>query len=170
MKIIICFLLFFAVAKCFAQQYEEPVFEADSLNEPDSLPAFKYYTIKDNLPFTPNQLKKGLPVLFIYFSPDCDHCQHEVDAIKKNIDELKGVQIVMVSRQSKKEIWNFYNLHRIREYPIVMLMDTENSAHKMFDFNFIPMIRLYNARWKRIAAYNQQAPVARLIENFKKRK
>ena len=171
MKYIFFLLLFFVVAKlAFAQEYEQPLFEADSLNEADTLPNFTFYTVKDSIAFTPNMLRQGLPVLFISFNTDCDHCQHEVEDIKKYIDEFKNVQIVMVSRQSKKEVYSFYRAKRINEYPIIMLIDSGNQLHKLFDFNYIPMLRQYDAKWKRIAAYNQQAPVIRLIENFKRKR
>ena len=171
MKYILFSLLFFAVTKfAVAQEYENPVFEADSLKEADSLPSFTFYTVKDSIPFTKKMLRKGLPVLFISFNTDCDHCQHEIESIKKYMDEFKGIQIVMVSRQSRKEVYTFYMAKRIYDYPIIMLFDGGNQLHQFFDFNYIPMIRRYNSKWKRIAAFNQQAPVLRLVENFKKKK
>jgi peroxiredoxin len=171
MKKILLFAFLFCVNKIsFAQEYEHPIFEEDSLNELDSLPNFTFYTVKDSIAFTPSMLKKDLPVLFISFNTECDHCQNEVEALKKNIDAFRGVQIIMVSHQSRKEVWRFYNQRKLFAYPIIMLTDPNNQAHKLFDFNYIPMLRQYNAHWKRIAAYNQQAPIEVLIDNFAKRK
>ncbi len=169
-KIFLFIVLISAVNTLKAQEYEKPVFEVDSLKEADTLPNFTFYTVKDSLKFTPKMLKRDLPVLFISFNTDCDHCQNEVENIKKYIDEFKNIQIVMVSRQPKKEVRNFYFSKRINEYPIIMLFDADNQLHKLFDFDYIPMIRQYNAHWKRIAAFNQQAPVMLLIENFKRKK
>ncbi|MEY4875781.1 MAG: hypothetical protein RL708_930 [Bacteroidota bacterium] len=149
-----------------AQEYEMPAIQADSLKEADTLPNFIFYTIKDSMPFTPHQLKKGLPVLFISFNTECDHCQKETEAIKNYIDYFSGIQIIMVSRQSRADILKFYKTYQIREYPIIMLQDPNNLLHKIFDFEYIPMLRQYNKKWKRIAAYNEQAPMGTILKNF----
>ncbi len=169
-KILFLIVSFFSFQMAFAQEFEKPIFEADSLKEADSLPNFTFYTVKDSLAFTPNQLKKGLPVLFVSFNTDCDHCQNETELLKEFIDDFKGIQIIMVSRQPKDEVMKFYTTRKIKEYPIIMLIDPLNQLHTLFDFNYIPMIRQYNAYWKRIAAYNQQAPISVLLKNFKKKK
>ncbi len=169
-KILFLLVSFLSFHFAFAQEYEKPIFEADSLKEADSLPNFTFYTVKDSLPFTPRQLKKGLPVLFISFNTDCDHCQHETESLKDYIDDFKGVQIIMVSRQPKDEVMKFYTTRKIKDYPIIMLMDPLNQLHTLFDFNYIPMLRQYNKHWKRISAYNQQAPISALLKNFKQKK
>ncbi|MFM2225084.1 MAG: hypothetical protein RJA07_1286 [Bacteroidota bacterium] len=149
-----------------AQTYEKLTMQADSLKEADTLPNFIFYTIKDSLPFTPHELKKGLPVLFISFNTECDHCQKETEALKNYIDYFSGIQIIMVSRQSRADILKFYKTYQIKEYPIIMLQDANNLLHKIFDFECIPMLRQYNKKWKRIAAYNEQAPIGTILKNF----
>jgi peroxiredoxin len=166
----IIFLLLVSVLLCkqdlLAQEIEKKFIATDSLNEADSLPNFKFYTIKDSVEFTPNKLKKGLPVLFISFNTECDHCQKETEALKEYMDYFTGIQIIMVSRQSRAEILKFYKQNNIREYPIIMLQDPTNQLHKLFDFVYIPMIRQYNKKWKRIAAYNEQAPIGTILKKF----
>jgi peroxiredoxin len=167
-KIIFVFIvsLFLAKQNSFAQENEKIIAQADSLNEADSLPNFTFFTIKDSVEFTPKKLKKGLPVLFISFNTECDHCQKETEALKDYMDYFSGIQIIMVSRQSRAEILKFYKQNNIKEYPIIMLQDPTNQLHKLFDFVYIPMIRQYNKNWKRIAAYNEQAPVGAILKNF----
>ena len=169
MKIFQLSVLLFLSIICFnakAQEYENQAIAMDTLHEADSLPDFTFYTIKDSLPFTPHQLKKGLPVLFISFNTECDHCQKEVEAIKSYIDYFSGIQIIMVSRQKRSDIMAFYKKYEIKEYPIIMLQDPNNLLHKIFDFEYIPMLRQYNKKWKRIAAFNEQAPIGTILKNF----
>src|SRR5690606_19503923 len=44
-------------------------------------------------------LQKGKPLFLLFFSPDCDHCQHETESLVKNIEKFKGIQIVMATTQ-----------------------------------------------------------------------
>jgi hypothetical protein len=72
----------------------------------------------------------------------------------------------MVSRQSRAEILKFYKANQIKEYPIIMLQDATNLLHKIFDFEYIPMLRQYDKKWKRIAAYNEQASIGSILKKF----
>src|SRR3978361_1693427 len=62
----------------------------------ENIPPFKILKA-DSTWFTPANLKKDKPVMIIYFSPDCTHCQHLVYEMKPKMKELGDTQIVMVT-------------------------------------------------------------------------
>src|ERR1700748_2746221 len=69
-----------------------------------NIPPYKILT-KDSVFVTPANLKKGKPVMIVYFSPDCTHCQHFTEELKARMDKEKtssakiftNTQIVMVT-------------------------------------------------------------------------
>jgi peroxiredoxin len=139
----------------------------DSLSESKSMPPFEFYNILDSATFTPQNLIKSQKTLFIYFNTNCDHCQQETEDLKKYMDYFEGVQIIMVSRQTRNEILAFYEKYQLFNYPITCLMDSQQKIHEWFQFDYIPMIRQYDKNRQLIAAYNEQATVFELYENFK---
>ena len=62
-----------------------------------TIPEFTVYKAPDSTAFTRDNLKKREPVVFIIFSPDCEHCQHETEALLADIDKFKNAQIVMIT-------------------------------------------------------------------------
>ena len=138
----------------------------DTLKESKHLPAFKFYTLKDSLSFTPDSLPIKRPILFIYFNTTCDHCQHETEELLKYITYFEKISIVLVSREDRKPIQNFAKKYELAKNGITVLMDSEGKIHDYFDFAYIPMIRLYNKKRQLIAAYSEQAHILDILTKF----
>lgn len=45
---------------------------------------------------TEASIKKDKPVMFIYFAPDCPHCQHLMREMEEKMVNFKNIQIVMI--------------------------------------------------------------------------
>lgn len=60
----------------------------------------------DNSLLTRNQLKKQA-TLIMYFSPDCDHCIQQMDEMSKRMNDLKKLQVVMVTYQPMEQLVDF---------------------------------------------------------------
>jgi len=62
-----------------------------------NLPIPHYKILRaDSTYITQAALDRHKPVMFIYFSPDCPHCQRLMNEIEKNWAPFKHIQIVMV--------------------------------------------------------------------------
>lgn len=46
-------------------------------------------------------------VMLILFQPDCDHCQHEAEAIRQRVEDFKGYDLYFLSSASLQEIERF---------------------------------------------------------------
>ena len=67
----------------------------------------------DSTNLTKANLKKNQPTMIMYFSPGCDHCQHQTEDMIRRMDELKDIQIVMATYAPMEEMNDFiakYNL------------------------------------------------------------
>ena len=128
-----------------------------------TLPAFNINVLPDSAAFTSNNIKKNSPFVIMFFNPDCDHCQKETKELLAYKEELKGLQILMVSSSSYTEIKDFYqeyglssmynirvgqdvnfklgSIYKIRTYPSIFVYDNKATLAKAFVGNIgVPAI------------------------------
>src|SRR4051812_25053793 len=84
MKRLLFALSFITMAGCSSAQSTLPI-PAYRILTPDSV--YKSYT----------DLKRDKPVMIIYFSPDCGHCQHLMNELRPKMNELKKMQVVLIA-------------------------------------------------------------------------
>ncbi|HEY0299143.1 MAG TPA: thioredoxin fold domain-containing protein [Arachidicoccus sp.] len=104
------FVLFSTISK--AQAYDSiPPYQKDS-----SMPHFLLLR-EDSSWMNTAQLPKHTPVVFIFFNPDCEHCQHEAQELVKNIDKLKNIYFVWTTYQPAfTEIDDFAKQYHLADY------------------------------------------------------
>jgi thiol-disulfide isomerase/thioredoxin len=128
-----------------------------------NIPQFSIYKASDSTVFTREDLQKRKPVVFIIFSPDCEHCQHETAALTENIDKFKGAQIVMVEYLSHAEMVKFYNDYKIASYPnITMGRDAKYYLPLFFDVKSLPAIYVYDKKGKFKQAFSGSVKVDKI--------
>ena len=111
------------------------------------IPQFTIYKASDSTTFTREDLKKRMPTVFIIFSPDCEHCQHETEALLANIDKFKDAQIVMVEYLAYDEMKKFYINYKIENYPnITMGRDAKFFLPVFFKVESLPAIYVYDKK------------------------
>lgn len=138
----------------------------DTLKEAKHIPNFVFYTLKDSSAFTKDSLVVNTPLLFIYFNSECDHCQRETKQIVEYIKYFKGIQILMVSRESQAAIKEFKAKYHLDSLPITVVQDGANKMHDYFDFAYIPLIRQYDRKGNLIGAFSENAHILDLLGNF----
>jgi thiol-disulfide isomerase/thioredoxin len=112
-----------------------------------TIPQFTVYKAPDSTAFSKSDLKKKKPVVFIIFSPDCEHCQHETEALLANINKFKNAQIVMITYLPYNEMIQFYKNYRIADYPqITMARDTKFFFPVFFKVRNLPSIFVYDKK------------------------
>ncbi len=114
-----------------------------------TIPQFTIYNASDSTTFTRDNLQKRKPTVFIIFSPDCEHCQHETEALIANIDKFKDAQIVMVEYLAYDEMVKFYKNYKIADYPnIIMGRDAKFYLPMFFKVESLPAIYVYDKKGK----------------------
>ncbi len=112
-----------------------------------TIPKFTIYKAPDSTVFSRENLQKKKPVLFMVFSPDCEHCQHETEDLLANIKKFKNTQIVMVTYLPYDEMIAFYKNYKIANYPqITMARDTKFFFPVFFNVRNLPSVFLYNKK------------------------
>jgi protein-disulfide isomerase len=124
----------------------------------------------DSVYRTPANLKKNQPVMIVYFSPDCSHCQHLMNEIKGQMKNFSKMQIVMVSAVDYRMIKGFYKDFGIAAYPNITV-GTEGNTYKVLQYYNVkttPYIAIYNHQHKLLKAYEKAPKIEELAAIVKK--
>ncbi|MEO6546417.1 MAG: TlpA disulfide reductase family protein [Ferruginibacter sp.] len=109
------------------------------------IPAFKINIVPDSMIFTNENLKKNTPFVLMFFSPDCEHCQKETKELLAYKEELKGIQLLMVSTASYKDIKDFYQTYGLSAMPNVKLgQDVNLKLGLIYKIRTFPSIYVYD--------------------------
>jgi thioredoxin-related protein len=145
--------------------------QADSkplyLQFPD-IPPFTLTKVPDSSSFGKAALVKKKPVLIIYFSPDCDHCQQTTRQLIAQIDAFKDIQVIMASPLSYALIADFYTKYAIASYPnIVMGHDEKFFLGSFYRISEYPTMFLYNKKGRFIKKLEGSIELQQVADAFK---
>lgn len=110
------------------------------------------------------QLPEGKPVVFVYFSPDCQHCKTEAKDLAAAKDSVASIQFIWVS---------YHPIDRIRDFALKAGLDkqanhsfTRDPNYKIpsfFRVRFTPFVAVYNAKGQFVEAFEGGADVPTII-------
>lgn len=132
-----------------------------------SIPDFTIQLTSGKL-FTAKNLTHDKPVIIIYFSPDCEHCQVLMNEIFKRIQSFRKAQIIMATFNPMDEVIAFEKLHQTGKYPNIKV----GVEKPIFFFRYYyqlentPFTALYDMRGKLIVSYKKQTPVDDLLKHL----
>ncbi len=110
-----------------------------------TIPAIRLNQVPDSSLYTNENIKKNLPFVLMFFSPDCDHCQTETKELLTYKQELKGIQILMVSVAPYNEIKNFFETFQLSSMPNVKLgQDVNFRLGSIYKIRTYPSIFVYD--------------------------
>jgi thiol-disulfide isomerase/thioredoxin len=117
--------------------------------------------------YTKAQIPHGKPVLFMIFSPDCSHCQFETEELIGHMDELRDVQIVMITYHPISAMKDFISNYGLTKYSnIVVGKDIYYITTGFFDIHNIPYMAMYNKKGKLIEGFEGSLPITKVIETL----
>ena len=135
-------LLFFGFSLFAQEDSTAPVYQRFP-----TIPQFTVYKAPDSTAFSRDDLQKRKPVVFMVFSPDCEHCQHETELLLADIKKFKGAQIVMVTYLPYDEMMAFYKHYDLAKYPeITVARDTKFFFPVFFKVRNLPSIYVYDKK------------------------
>ena len=148
--------------------YSQQDATATTLNNIQQIPSFKIFTAPDSTVFTSEELKKNKPLVLMFFSPDCDHCQKETKEILAYKEELKSLQILMVSPVALSLIKSFYEDYNIASMPnIHMGQDLNYAIGVKYQIRTFPSIYVYDATGKLTKAFVGNVGVPAILDAVK---
>ena len=141
---------------------------AIGLSKFETIPSFNIYTLPDSTSFSNKNLKKDKPFIIIFFNPDCEHCQKETKELLAYKNELKNIQILMVSPSSYALVKQFYEEYTLSTMPnIKMGQDANYALGRLFNLRTFPSIFIYNHMGKLAKAFIGNAGVPAILNAAK---
>ena len=167
MRINMLFLLLLAFIPFVAYEQTEKESQAPYLKNP-TIPSFHVYTIPDSTLFTKEDLPKGLPVVIIYFAPDCGHCQYEAKEIVHNMSKLENAFFLWVAFRPMNEISEFCKKYGLEKFGNIKLArDPKYFIPSFFKVEFTPFIAVYDSQGNFKKEFRMGAKPEELIEAIK---
>ncbi|MEZ0487348.1 peroxiredoxin family protein [Fibrella aquatica] len=88
----------------------------------------------------------GKPTVLIYFDPDCDHCQREARALRKEGAALANATVVMLSSAPVPALKTFTQTYQLASVPGLRVAHIDRQvAHDTFGFATVPDVLIYHA-------------------------
>ena len=123
--------------------------------------------MKDSSIFTKDKVKKQ-PLIIMFFSPSCDHCQHQMEDLIKDMSKFNGTQIVLATYQPFEEIDEFYNKYQLGKYPNITIgRDNKYLLPPFYNIRSLPYLALYNKKGDLLTTFEGNVKVAKLVQAFK---
>lgn len=148
--------------------------QADTITAPykrfPQIPQIQILLSDSTTKFTKAQLPPKKPVLFMLFSPECSHCQHETEELIAHKDELKDIQIVMVTLHPLWMMNEFIDHYKLKELPnVVVGRDIYYFFPSFYNIRNLPFLAMYDKKGNLITTFEGSMPIARVVETFKEK-
>lgn len=145
----------------------------DSIQPPykrfPSFPPVKLLKTDSVTYFTKDELKKKSPVMLMIFNPQCEHCQHETEAIIKNIADFKKVQIVMAALAPFDSMKVFYKKYRLDQFDnITVGQDKQTFLPAFYMMRNLPFFGFYNQKKELISVFEGALSISQMLETIRK--
>jgi thiol-disulfide isomerase/thioredoxin len=120
------------------------------------VPVIPAFTIQltDSSYFAKKDIPKKMPVVIIYFNPECGHCQEEAKELAKNMDKFKKVFFIMAA---------YHDMEQIKEFAVTYGLDKFRNVRIGKDFKYFipvfyqvkttPFIAVYDKKGKLLKAF-----------------
>ncbi|NIJ53890.1 TlpA family protein disulfide reductase [Dyadobacter arcticus] len=115
-----------------------------------------------------SQLVPG-PVVLIYFSPDCDHCQDFTKDLVKNYNVVANKQVVMVTFQAMDMLKPFVTQYGLASRSNFKVGTEGNSAivQKYYQIRSFPYIAIYDKKGNLVKTYEGTQPHEKIFETLR---
>jgi thiol-disulfide isomerase/thioredoxin len=136
-------------------------------NSIECFPSFSFKTMSDSI-FNSNQIKHG-PVLIIYFHPECEHCQYEINDLIENNVPIPNLQILLITYAPKESVIEYLTELNYNGNLILPLLDETFSFGKYFGSDMVPSTYIYDEELKLIDHFDGEVGIETIHKLFLKR-
>lgn len=123
-----------------------------SLSKFNTIPKNKVLNTDSILKPFASFLKTPKPVVVMFYSPDCDHCQTELEAILNA--NLTEIQFVLVSNRPLFLLKPFAKKYKLSQYKnITIISDYKNEIARYYGIGSYPSMVIYNAKHEAVKRF-----------------
>ncbi|MDH7603794.1 MAG: thioredoxin family protein [Melioribacter sp.] len=108
------------------------------------------------------------PIMIMYFSPDCSHCEYDLMEINKRVNELKNVDVYLLTTDNKfvnKKLYEKYNnIMKMSNIKFGIVNKEEYKAK--FGITVTPVFYFFNIHGKLVDKLIGEIKFSRLLESI----
>ena len=133
------------------------------------LPPFRIMQTSGKI-FKAGDLPMGKPIIIIYFSPECDHCDRLMKELVKQKEELKKASIAMITYLSVEKVLEFEKTYSLKNYSNIYAGTEGNSffLKNYYKLTEMPFAALYSKNGDLIKFYNKEVDIKELSTRLNK--
>lgn len=121
----------------------------------------------DNSVFRSEKIRKNIPTAIIFFSPTCEHCQHQIEWMLKRSKDLRKYQFVMATYQPLEELDAFNKKYHLSRYPnIITGRDSNYFFPPFYQIHNFPYLAFYDRHGKLLSTNEGNMTVDNMIKKF----
>lgn len=153
----------------FCQKDEEP-------KVPPAMAPYYYKSVGAPMPplkliagdkfITTKDVRNKANLFLMIYNPLCDHCQHQTNAVIKNIASLKESHFILVaSPEMKQYAPDFEKATNISKYPSLQVSyDSCRLIERLNTFLGLPQVNIYDHDRKLMKVFTSDFPIDSLIK------
>jgi thiol-disulfide isomerase/thioredoxin len=163
-KLFLLLAIALKISIAYAQDYDTiPPYQKDSLH----IPAFT--VLQTDSSFTNDKkIPRDKPVVIVYFSPECGHCQLTAQEFGEKMKAMRNIFFVWVSYYPLPEIKEFAKKFNLQQFTnIIIGRDPNYTIPSYYRVKFTPFMAVYNKEHHLLQTYQQGTEADTLINLLK---
>jgi thiol-disulfide isomerase/thioredoxin len=158
-----------ATAPVQPQAAQVPAVQAPFQRFP-TIPPFHLLGVDSSHFLTKDDLAKHKLTMVMFFSPDCEHCKHQTEAILADFKKFKDIEIVMATYQPFGEMKEFNTHYHLADYPNIKIgRDEKFFLVPFFQIHNLPYLALYDKKGNLITTFEGTQKIDTLMHAFKRK-
>lgn len=135
------------------------------------IPSFRI-ALSDGNQFHASNLPLGKPVIIVYFSPECDHCQVLMKEWFKRSGDFRKASVAMITFLPLGDVALFEKEFRTKQHSNI-ITGTEGTRflvrnyYKVLD---LPFVALHDKNGNLVSTYSKDIPLNKLAAELRKLK
>lgn len=119
-----------------------------------TIPPFHLLKLDSSTYLTKEDVRKGHKTIIMYFSPDCEHCKHQTEAILSDFSKFKDFNIIMATYQPFEEMKTFDEKYKMTSHPNVQIgRDEKFFLPPFYKIRNLPYLALYDKKGNLITTF-----------------
>lgn len=133
------------------------------------MPDVKLLLLDSVATLSTGEIPSGNPVVLMFISPSCEHCQKETEKLLTKMQELNNVKFFFISIEPLHELAVFNKYYHLSRYSnIVIGKDLALSMVKHFEIQSPPFTAVFNKDKELFAVFNGEFDINKLVEMIHK--
>lgn len=132
------------------------------------IPPFRMTQANGKL-FKAEDLPMEKPIIIIYFSPDCDHCDNLTKELLKQAADFSKASIAMITFLPVQSVSNFVNKYKLNRYSNLYVGTEQTSffVKNYYRVTEMPFVALYTKNGDLVKSYSRNVSLKDLSNRLK---